>query len=236
MSTHIDSNSRLHYPFDQHLALTCPTCQVLSHITPVSVPDYDTIQRLKPKDVGLVYRCDSCNSPVFLKFRVKAYTADRIELSTGYTEMQRAGEKFNFTYLPEETEILFREALTCYSNSCFNAFASMCRRTAQSVFHNLGDSGKLRIFDEFNDVKHKVDIDNATFAVLRKIIFDHDTEVAEGWPIVDSAQSGILLEVMKDMLYQAYVRWGKLQQAVMMRQYFVDQYESKKVTHIRNGA
>ena len=82
------------------------------------------------------------------------------------------------------------------------------------------------------------DIDNESFTVLRKIIFDQDGEEQSGMPIIDAAQSGILLEVMKDMLYQAYVRWGKLQQSVMMRRYFLDQAEAK-VTPIsqaqRNG-
>jgi hypothetical protein len=33
-------------------------------------------------------------------------------------------------------------------------------------------------------------------------------------------EAGVLLEVMKDMLYQAYVRLGKLQQAMMVRRFF----------------
>ena len=146
MSMYIDCESRLRYPFDQHLALTCPNCQVLSHITPVAVPDFEKLTRFMPKHVGVVYRCDSCNSPIFLKFNVRAYRKERVELSSSYSEIERPPERFNFTYLPEDVEVLFREALRCYSNSCFNAFASMCRRTAQSAFRDLGDTGKLKIF------------------------------------------------------------------------------------------
>ena len=35
---------------------------------------------------------------------------------------------------------MFREALLCYSHGAFNAFASMCRRTMQAVFADLGES------------------------------------------------------------------------------------------------
>ena len=223
MSMYVDTNNRLYHLFDQHLALKCPTCQVLSHISPVSVPQYNQLVRFKPKSVGLVYRCDACNSPIFLKFTVKSYGSNRVELSPTYTEIERAMEKFDFTYLPEDCEILFKEALRCYSNSSFNAFASMCRRTAQSAFHDLGENGRLRIFDQFAEVQDMAEIDDGTFAALKKVIFDDDSDMPPNMPILTASEAGILLESMKDMLYQSYVRKGKLQQAMMMRKYFVDE-------------
>ena len=143
MSMFIDSHGRLGHTHEQHLAVKCPHCQVMSHITPVSTPGYAQLLRYKPKHVGIVYRCDSCNSPVFLKYPVKAYGSDRVELSTSYAEIEKPKEKFGYMYLPEKTEALFKEALTCYSNNCPNAFASMCRRTSQAIFHDLGGAGKL---------------------------------------------------------------------------------------------
>ena len=130
----IDSSGRLHHDQAQNLALTCPHCEVLSRITPVSVPDFNQITMHKPAQVGLVYRCEACNGPVFLRFQVKLYGGSRVELSPSFVELERAPEKFNFSYLPEESEQLFREALATFSSGCYNAFASMCRRTAQAVF------------------------------------------------------------------------------------------------------
>ena len=229
MSMFIDSHSRLGHTHEQHLAVKCPHCQVMSHITPVSTPAYAQLLRYKPKYVGIVYRCDSCNSPVFLKFPVKAYGSDRVELSTSYSEIEKAKEKFSYMYLPEKTEALFKEALTCYSNSCPNAFASMCRRTAQMIFHDLGDAGKLKIFDLFNEARDMAEIDDETFVVLKKIVFDSEGNVPE----LNAAQVGVLLEMMKDMLYQCYVRKGKLQQAVMVRRYFIEESESN-ITRLKS--
>ena len=48
---------------------------------------------------------------MFLQVPAKNYTALRIELATNYTEIERARENFPLTYLPEESEELFREAL-----------------------------------------------------------------------------------------------------------------------------
>ena len=40
---------------------------------------------------------------------------------------------------------------------------------------------------------------------------------------MNGAEAGIMLEVVKDLLYEAYVRKGKLQQAIMVRRFFLDE-------------
>jgi hypothetical protein len=214
---YLDKNNGLHHPFDSQFALTCPHCLTYSHLTAVSIPRYAQLQQYKPKQTGIVYRCDACNSPVFLKFDIKSYGEDRVDFSSKFSEMERPRESFNFSYLPEDVETMFKEALSCYANNCLNAFASMCRRSARMVFRDLGETGKLRIFDQFNDVKDMTALDNETFSVVKSVVFDSDE-----LPILDAAQAGLLLEMMKDTLYQTYIRKGKLQQALMMRRYFLE--------------
>lgn len=235
MSVYIDSQGRLHHDPEQNLAVTCPHCQVLSHITPLAVPEYGQLTVYRPKQIGVVFRCDSCNAPVFLRFNIKMYAANRVELASTFVELERAREKFTFTYLPEEAEVLFREALLCYSGTCFNAFASMCRRTAQVVFADLGDSGKLKLFDELNEIRELAEIDTDTFGVVRKVIFGADGDARSQLPALDAYRAGVLLEVMKDLLHQAYVRKGRLQQAMMVRRFFIDE-ASGNVTPLPKGA
>src|SRR5262245_49044882 len=139
MSLYVDSDSRLHHDQEGSFALNCPHCQVFSHLTSVSVPQFARLAAARPSHVGIVYRCDSCNSPVFLKYPVKMYGANRVELSGNFHELERPREKFAFTYLSEECETLFKEALTCYVHGAFNAFASLCRRAAQATFRDLGE-------------------------------------------------------------------------------------------------
>jgi hypothetical protein len=104
---HITPQDELHVEY-QGIALTCPHCQTLTHLTPVAVPKFEDLGRRKPKHVGIVFRCDACAEPVFLKFLVKAYTAHRVELAANYTEIERARENFPLTYLPEDSEGLFK--------------------------------------------------------------------------------------------------------------------------------
>jgi hypothetical protein len=220
----IDRSGGFQHDHGQHFALTCASCGVFAHMTPIAVPDFTALSRYKPPDTGLVFRCDNCNSPVFLRFPVKAYTEDHVELSTNFIEVERPKESFDFTYLPEETEVLFREALECYSMNALNAFASMCRRTIQRVFQDLGETGKMRIFEQCNEIRELAEVEHATFNVVRRVLFDTDAS-REGMPLITAIEAGVLMEFMRDILYESYVRKGRLQQAMMMRRYVAEQLE-----------
>ena len=103
------------------MIITCPHCEVVSHITPSAVPDFAELQARRPRQVGIVYSCDACHAPVFTRYQVRMYGPSRVELAPQFTEIERAREKFSFTYLPQEVEALFKEALACFSAGAFNA-------------------------------------------------------------------------------------------------------------------
>jgi hypothetical protein len=223
MSVYVDPGNRLHHDQERSLALMCPHCQVYTHITPVSVPQFAELAASRPNHVGVVYRCDSCSAPIFLKFAVKMYAANRVELANTFVELERAKEKFSFTYLPEEVERLFREALGCYTAGYFNAFASMCRRTTQAVFQDVGENGRLRIFEQVREARGLAEIDGDIFAVVNKVLFGAENNASAQLPELTPNEAGVLLELTKDMLYEAYVRKGKLQQAMMVRRFFAEE-------------
>jgi hypothetical protein len=223
MSVHIDSSGRLLHEREQNLALTCPHCEVTAHISLSAVPRFEELQAYKPKTVGVVYRCDNCNSPIFLRYPVRVYRPNRIELSPQFVEVERPREKFTYAHLPEDVERLFREALASFSSGAFNAFASMCRRTAHAVFGDLGETGKLRLFDELNRVRDMAELDPDSFLIVKSVIFGTSADARPDPPLLDGYTAAIALEVMKDLLYEAYVRKGRLQQALMMRRYFADE-------------
>lgn len=232
MSIYIDSTGQLHHPTNHGLALKCPHCQLLTHLTAVSVPQYSVLVSHMPNQVGIGYSCDACQSLVFIKYPVKQYAGNRIELGAQYTELEQPREKFAYNYLPNACELLFKEALTCYSHGAFNAFASMCRRTVQGVFKDLGNNGRLKIFDLLVEVRDIAGVDNDSFNLIKKIMFDNDMDTAE-FPTLSAHEAGVLLETMKDMLYQCYVRRGKLQQAMRMRRYFAEERSTNNVTQLK---
>jgi hypothetical protein len=218
MSIYITPQDELHID-SPGIALTCPHCQNLAHLTAAAIPQFDDLSRRRPKQIGIVFRCDACGEPVFLKFFVRGYTALRIELTPNYVEVERARESFPLTYLPEEAEGLFKEALGCYSAGCFNAFGSMSRRTAQSLFRELGERGKLELFDTLQEIRALAELDDENFAALRSVLFGSDSDPWPNHPHLDAERAGILLEVMRDLLYQTFVRKARLLQAMNFRKF-----------------
>jgi len=194
--------------------------RVRAHVSPVRTRCRRVV-KARPKHIGLVYQCGACRAPIFLRFAVKNYGETSIELFQNFIELERAKERFPFSYLPNDTEALFREALSCYSNSNYLAFASMCRRVATSSFVALGDGGKLRAFDEVMAAQKIADIDDNSFEAIKKVLFDSNEE--DDLPKLNRAQAGVLLEVMKDMFYQCFVRLNKLARAIKVRRFFVQQ-------------
>ena len=217
MAIVIDRDQGIRSETEDRIGLECPYCGVYAHMQPQSVPDASSLLRDRPKHVGLVYKCDSCNAPVFLRFAVREYKDNRVELYRNFVELERPKERFAFSYLPDDTQVLFREALACYSGNNFNAFASMCRRAAESAFAAMGDSGKLRAFDEVMVAQDIAGLDDDSFEPIKKVIFDGAGRI----PMINRAQAGVLLEVMKDMFYQCFVRRGKLTRAIKVRRFFV---------------
>lgn len=212
---YIDSNNRLHD--DQTRALTCPHCAVYSHVTLLAAPSFADLSATHPKHTGLVYRCDACNAPVFMRAHVRGHGPERIDLSTQLEEVEKPLEPFDYADLPPEVEALFSETLQCYTNGLFNAFATMCRRTLQAVFVDLGEAGKLRVFDELNDVRDMAELDLDTFAPIKRILFGTDSDPAPAFPTIDEFQAALLLEVVKDLMYECYVRRARLRQAIVVR-------------------
>jgi hypothetical protein len=235
MSAYIDASGRLIHEQERNLALQCPHCEVTAHITLSAIPRFADLLEFKPRAVGAVYRCDACHAPIFLRFPVRMYRSNRIELSSQFIEVERAREKFTFTHLPREVEQLFRETLQCFSCGAFNAFATMCRRTARAAFADLGEVGRLRMFDQLNDVRAMADLDAETFQILKAVIFGSPGDARPEPPALDGNSAAVVLEVMKDLLYEAYVRRGKLQQALLVRRFFADE-TSDNITPLLDAA
>ncbi len=224
MAIVINEDQGMEHRLEERIGLECPYCGVYAHMTPQSIPDAASLLRDKPKHVGLVYKCDACDAPVFLRFAVREYKDNRVELYRNFIELERPKEKFSFSYLPKHTEVLFREALSCYSNNNFNAFASMCRRASISAYDALGEGGKLRAFEEVMVAQDIAGIDDESFAPIKSVLFGSGQH--EDMPLLNRSQAGILLEVLKDMFYQCFVRHGKLARAIKVRRFFVSETDN----------
>ena len=56
-----------------------------------------------------------------------------------------------------------------------------------------------------------------------------------GVPETSANSAAVVLEVMKDLLYEAYVRRGRLQQALLMRKFLADE-TAENLTPLRDAS
>ena len=106
----------------------------------------------------------------------------------------------------------------------------MCRRTAQAVIQDLGENGRMKIFNQLAEAREMAEIDAETFNTVKKILFGSDADAWPSMPEIGPFEAGVLLELVNDMLYEAYVRKGRLQQAMMVRRFFAEESLPKITT------
>jgi hypothetical protein len=224
MSSYLDNQNQLHLDTGHALTLTCPHCHVYAEQKLIAVPEFATLAEHRPRHVGMIFECAACHTHVFLRFAARVYTATRVELAAQYSEVEHVPEKFNYTYLPSEVATLFREALTCHAQGLNNAFALMCRRTMQALYADLGEAARLRAFNQLQEVREMTGLAPALVSIVQRILFDTDADPRP--PLLDATQAGVLLEVVKDLLYQNYVRAGRLQAAMRVRGFLSQEKQS----------
>lgn len=221
MSTpaYLDSQNRLHRAATSG---ECPHCGATAHHSLMACPGFARLAADRPAKVGIVLQCDACRMPVFVRYRVRAWRDDRVEFHPQPELLEQPPERFSYAHLPEGVAAPLREALACYGAGLLQAFAMMCRATTQAVLDDLGERSRLRLFDQVAEVRMLAEIDDATFNAIRRVLFEGDSARGQPAPQLTRLQAAVLLETMKDLLYQTYVRKAKLQAALRLRQFPTD--------------
>lgn len=213
---YLDSQNRLHR---ESVSAECPHCGIVAHLSLLACPSFARLRTDRPARIGIVLQCDACRTPLFVRYRVRAWHDDRVEFHPQPEEMERAPERFSYVHLPEKVAAAFREALACYSAGLWHAFAVMCRATTQAILDDLGERSRLRIFDQVAEVRVMAEMDEVTFNAIRRVLFEGEPARGQLAQPLNRLQAAVLLETMKDMLYQTYVRRAKFQQALRLRHF-----------------
>lgn len=219
MTTYLDAQNHWHAD-PARPDLECPHCRAVAPMSVLAAPDFGLLQQTRPAATGVVMQCRVCHAPVFLRYRIRGFSAGRVEFQPGPDELERPREQFNLAYLPAAVAGPFAEALECYGHGLHLAFATLCRLTARAIFADRGERGRLKIFDQATEVRDLAGVDDATFDVVRRVIFDSDLERGGQPPAVNRVQAAVLLETMKDLLHQTYVRGARLRKTLEMRRLF----------------
>jgi uncharacterized protein (UPF0297 family) len=126
-------------------------------------------------------------------------------------------ETFDYDYLESDVAEDLKEAFSCYSHGNYNAFASMSRRTVQSIAKDLGAKGKSKVKKQVNDLKSILNIEDDTFNIINQIIISGHDGAHPYLPKLSPERASILLELLRDIVYQLYIRKKKIEESVMLR-------------------
>lgn len=207
---------------DEAVSKECPHCGAVAQLVPLSTPSFSELSRSRPRFVGVAFRCAACSEPRFARIATRAFGPDGVELSSHFVEVERPREHFAFAYLPDNAARVFREALDCYTAHCHLAFATMCRRTFETAAG--GDDDRRRFSELFDEAVMLGNVDTATARTLRDVLLG-----TRDIPEITASHSAVLIELVKDVLYERYVRTAKLKAALRMRRHFADADEAHGV-------
>jgi hypothetical protein len=117
-------------------------------------------------------------------------------------------EQFEFENLPHEIAKDFREA---------TAFVAMSRRTVLSVSTFLGAKGSDKVLDQLKELKEMAQIDDETFDLLKQVVVVGHDGSHPHLPKLSPERAVVLLELLKDVHHQLFVRKSKIQAAIELR-------------------
>ena len=217
MAIYVNNNNG--FELTEPITRMCPHCGTHAQLLAVANPSYEVLAQTRPKHAGLLFRCAACNEPRFLRAAVRAVAPDRVELAPNVVEVERTRERFQYGYLPDTIEQLLRETLDCYSLGALNAFATMCRRTTRTALRTVGATGKTRWQDALLEMLRVCEVDAVTTGTVDAVLFGDDTDP----PAITPDEAAVLVEAIKDLFYQSFVRSAKLRAAMTMRRFFAEE-------------
>jgi hypothetical protein len=92
----------------------------------------------------------------------------------------------------------------------------MCRRTTRTALRALGATAKARWQDTVHEVLRICEVESVTRDTVEVVLFGDNDEP----PAITPDEAAVLVEALKDLFYQSYVRTAKLKAAMRVRRFF----------------
>ena len=160
------------------------------------------------------------------RFRRDAADVDEHVDDDGAAAPRGHHEQFPFNYLPEQVRATFEEALQCYSADLFNAFGLMCRHIVAVSEEPHDDSNREKMHAAVSEIMAIGEVDESAVQTIQQWLFGEESEISS----IDPSTAAILLEVMKDVLYQRHVRGARFRAAMRVRRFFAEEHTTKLTT------
>jgi hypothetical protein len=112
-----------------------------------------------------------------------------------------------------------REAFECYRANCHTAFALLSRLAVDTALRDLDSATRRRWQESLREVLQIAEVESDTGRAIEAALFGD----ASAPPTISPQGAAVMIEAVKDLFYQSYVRTAKLRAAMKMRRFFVDE-------------
>ena len=119
--------------------------------------------------------------------------------------------------MPPEVKKEISEGLDCLSVGAYNGFAGLCRRTIQAICTITGAGSSTKVQAQIEEMANAAGLDDETKRIAIEIMLAGHDGSHPHLPDVNSDRAAILLELVRDIVYQMFTRPGRIKQSAELR-------------------
>ncbi|MEM9172262.1 MAG: hypothetical protein AAGA84_06105 [Pseudomonadota bacterium] len=199
------------------LTRTCPHCEVFVKLAPQTLPSWQSLQTLKPSRLGIVCVCPACAKPVSLVSGRMRYDDETVDIEPVFESLPPQAERLDVDALPADLHDLADEAAECFTAGRTHAFVLLANRLTTLAAVELGDTGKLAVFNAVTEAATLANMEPALLRLCRHVLFD--LQPSDPVPMLTHKQARMLFEVLRDCLHELFARRHQLQAAMPRKQH-----------------
>ncbi|OIO55830.1 hypothetical protein AUJ46_00225 [Candidatus Peregrinibacteria bacterium CG1_02_54_53] len=173
-------------------------------VTLISIPDHNRVRRHGLTEVGAVYMCNGCKKPIYIRYSNALSSGNDVHAQDAF-QVQRVRPVLKTGNVKSKNvKRDIEEALDCYSVEAWNGFASLCRRTIQSICDDHDVKGKAKVEKQVQTFTDNYDLDDEMKELLKEITLTGHDGAHPHLPAVSKERAEKLFAFMQEIVRQVY--------------------------------
>ncbi len=204
------------------LSGVCPHCAMGTRFNLVTAPK-PNLRQDNPSELVAGYMCDLCSKAVGVLWSIRQFDQQGNPIVEQPEMILRVTGPFDYAHVPESVQKEIREALDCLSVNAYNGFASMCRRTVQSICTSLGVEGSTKVQAQIREMAELTGLDQETKDLAVEIMLAGHDGSHPHLPDVNADRAAVLLSLLRDLADQLFTRPGKIKVSAALRKAAIEE-------------
>ena len=189
----------------KHLTAHCPyDCNMPVGLTLISAPNHNLVHSHGLQEVGAVYMCNGCKKPIYVRYSNALRSGSDVHVHNAF-QIQRVRPILKTENIKKkEVKQDIEETLDCYSVEAWNGFASMCRRTIQSICDDHDVKGKDKVKKQVKTFTENYNFDDDMKELLNQVALTGHDGAHPHLPPVSKERAEKLFAFMQEIVRQVY--------------------------------